>query len=74
MKKQKNYALYEVQPFDDFQDMLEKAVSEAGDVIAFRYKINKQIRDVTYKRFKEDVDILGAALCRLGIQISILRW
>lgn len=68
MKKQKNYALYEVQPFDDFQDMLEKAVPEAGDVIAFRYKINKQIRDVTYKRFKEDVDILGAALCRLGIQ------
>ncbi len=68
MRKQKNYPLYEVEPFRDFQEMLEKAAAAAGDKPAFQYKWQKQVRSVTYTRFKQDVDILGTALCVLGLQ------
>ena len=37
MAKNKNYPLYEVESFTDFQDMLRRADEAAGDKLANRY-------------------------------------
>ena len=38
MKKQTNYPLYEVQPFSSIKEMMELAVRDAGDKIAYKFK------------------------------------
>lgn len=51
--------------------MLNLAVKEAGDKIAFEYKDENQKeknRQVTYKEFVRDTEELGTALANLGMQ------
>jgi long-chain acyl-CoA synthetase len=70
MAKNKNYPLYEVSPLVDFKDMLRQAVDEAGDKIAIRYFLDyssKTIRDVTYREFKHETEMLGTGLASIGI-------
>ena len=42
-----------VKSFSNLRDMLEKAKDEAGEVLAFRHKENKEAFDVTYNQFHE---------------------
>lgn len=52
---------------DSVKELLENAVKEAGNQIAFRYKNGKEIVDVTYEDFQKDTLALGAALESLKI-------
>ena len=62
MKKQTNYPLYEVQPFSSIKEMMELAVRDAGDKIAYKFKENDEIREVTFSQFADTVNRLGAFL------------
>ena len=54
---------YDVQKVETIKQMLEMAVEQAGDKIAFKYKAGKdKVVDVTYKEFQEDTFELGTAL------------
>lgn len=50
--------------------MLELAVKEAGNKIAFKYKVGDEIKEITYKDFQNDTIYLGTALHSLGITNS----
>lgn len=65
MKKRK-YSYYEVTKFESIKELLEIAVKEAGDKIAFKYKNKGEIVEVTYKEFEQQTEWLGAALTSKG--------
>lgn len=65
-KNQQNYPYYEVEKIISIKDMMEKAVNEAGDKLAFRYKKGNDVVDVTYKQFQQETFALGSALNKLG--------
>ncbi len=67
MKKSKNLPLYEVTPFGSIREMLAIALREASDKLAFRYRAEDVVRDVTYAAFCADIAALGAALAALGL-------
>lgn len=64
---QKNYALNEVTKINSINELLEIAVKEAGDRIAFKYKIKDGIKEVSYKDFQNETIHLGTALHSIGI-------
>lgn len=61
-------ALYKVREFHNFRELLMQSVELYGDSPAFKVK-NKigQISDISYNRFREDIDSLGTALMSLGL-------
>lgn len=63
--------LNEVQKVTSIKEMLNLAVKEAGDKIAFEYKDendkNKNIK-VTYKEFVKETEELGTAITEIGMQ------
>lgn len=67
MKKVKMQA-YPVEPFASLKDMLYKAVLKTPDKAVFKFKEKKEIREVTYTEFLEDVNSLGTALCDLEVK------
>ena len=68
MEKRK-FKLNEVQKVNSIKEMLELAVKEAGDKLAFKYKgKDDRIVQVTYKQFVADTEELGTALASLGMQ------
>ena len=59
---------YEVQKFSNLREMIELAKNEDGNKVAYRYKgEDKEIVDVTYAEFREDIYALGTALADAGI-------
>lgn len=60
--------LNEVKKVDSIKEMLELSVKEDGDKIAFKYKENDKVIDVTYKEFERDTEELGTAIASLGMQ------
>lgn len=62
-----NNILYEVTPITSLRNMLDTARDEAGDIVAYKYKENKEVIDVTYSQFYEDVYSVGCALADMGI-------
>lgn len=67
MKKVKQMA-YPVEKFESIKDMLYQAVSRTPDRVLFKFKENKEVKDVTFTEFLDDVNALGTALCDLGIK------
>jgi Long-chain acyl-CoA synthetases (AMP-forming) len=65
MSKQ-NYSYYQVTKFNTIKEMLDIAVKEAGDKIAFKYKDNGEIIETTYSDFAQQVLWLGSALTEIG--------
>ena len=61
-----NYPLYEVKEFKDFKDMIWQHASAEPDKIAFRYTVNKEDRQVTYKEHFENMNAMGTALANAG--------
>ncbi len=59
------YKLYEVEKFSTIKEMMELAVKEAGDKVAFKFRRDGQIIDVTYRQFYADTMALGTALASL---------
>lgn len=68
MNKQKDYPLNEVQKFGSIKEMLEIAVKEVPNKVAFKYKVDKEVRDVTYSEFQNDTLCLGEALTDLNVE------
>lgn len=71
IKMNRKMKLNEVQKVTSIKEMLNLAVKEAGDKIAFEYKDENQKeknRQVTYKEFVRDTEELGTALANLGMQ------
>lgn len=64
---QKNYEFNKVTKFNSINEMLDIAINEAGDKIAFKYKENDEIKEITYKQFQNETIYLGTALHSLGI-------
>lgn len=61
------YKLYDVEKFGTIKEMMELAVKEAGDTVAFKFRQDGQIQDVTYRQFYADTMALGTALASLGM-------
>ena len=65
----KKMKLNEVTKITSIKEMLDLAVKEAGDKIAFQYKDeNDKIVEVTYKQFVTDTEELGTALANINMQ------
>lgn len=62
----KNIKYYKVDKVNSIKELLEKAVREAGDNIAFKYKENKEVVDVTYSEFQDITYFLGTALSSIN--------
>ena len=59
--------VHEVKEVKSIKNMLNMAVKEAGDSLAYRYKgEGNDIVDVTFKQFYDDIENLGAALTERG--------
>lgn len=63
----REYKLNEVIKFHDINEMLDLAIKAVGNKIAFKYKINGEVQEVTYKAFQNDTIYLGTGLHSLGI-------
>lgn len=63
MKKKNNRTVWK---FDSLKDMMDRVASEHGEKIAFKYKEDKEIKEVTYSQFKHQTNCLGTALSDLG--------
>ncbi len=59
---------YPVKDFKNIRHMLDLAVEEAGDKIAYKYIEKKEIKEVTFSQFKLLTEYLGTALCDLGFE------
>ncbi len=64
MKDQKNYPS-EVYP--DLRHLYRASVEQYRDRILFRQKGDGEYRDITYRKFGEDVEALGTELCARGL-------
>ena len=58
----------EVTKISSIKELLELAVKEAGDKIAFKYRENDKVVDVTYKEFQADTFALGTGLLERGFE------
>ena len=62
--------LYEVSPVISIADMMEQALREVPDKIAYKYKTGEEIKSLTFKEFEETVFSLGAYLAASGLENS----
>ena len=58
----KSIPLNQSRKVDTIREILDIAVKEAGDKIAFKYKVASKVKEKTYKDFENDVNYLGTAL------------
>ena len=64
----KNYPLYEVRPTGSIRELIEQGAELFGDKPAFKFKDKRpEVKSVTYREFKAEVDALGTALYELGL-------
>ena len=65
MKAQKNHPS---EAYPDLRHLYRASVEQYRDRILFRQKGDGEYRDITYRKFGEDVDALGTELCARGMQ------
>lgn len=65
--KNENYEYNKVRKINSVREILEIATQECGDKIAFKYRKNDKIVDVTYNEFQNDTIYLGTELVNLGL-------
>lgn len=66
MKPQK---LYEARHITDLKDLVRQSAEIYGDLDAFLVKTaNGNIRNVSFRQFRQDINHLGSALCHLGLK------
>lgn len=63
----KDYEFNKVTKFETINEMMELAVKEDGDKLAFKYKVKDNVKEVTYKEFQNDTIYLGTALNYLQV-------
>ena len=57
------YPLYDVTPFSSINEMIELAQINAADKIAYKFKSDSEIREITFAQFIDTFTCLGAFLC-----------
>ena len=57
----------DVPKINTIKELIDLAVKEAGDKNAFEYKEKNKPIEVTYKEFKTDINGLGTALMKIGM-------
>ncbi len=66
----KKHVLNKVKPVNSIKELLNSAVQEAGNAIAFEYK-DEQNKDhiikITYQEFLQDIQELGTAISSIGM-------
>ncbi len=62
----KNFKYNDVKPFSALYEIFTMAKDEAGDALAIKHKVNKQVISVTYKELHDDILALYNALCENG--------
>ena len=65
--KEKNYPLYEVQPFNSIKEMIELAVRDAGGAVAYKFKDGDGQREITFSEVADTISALGAYLHSKGL-------
>lgn len=60
--KKNNYPLYDVEPVSSIREMMELAVKEAGDEIAYKFKSDNEVKEISFSEFVNTVSELGAFL------------
>lgn len=63
----KKYVMKPVQKISSIRQMMELAAVDAGEKIAYKYKIGDEIKEVTFRSFYDQVESLGASLTSLGL-------
>ena len=58
---------YDVKKIDTIKELIDLAKKEAGEKNAFEYKDKKDIVEVTYSEFYEDINSLGTALSLINM-------
>lgn len=59
--------MYDVTKFNSLREMVEIAKNQAGNNIAFKFKKNGEVQNVSYNRFYEDIYALGTEFASRGI-------
>ena len=70
MSEEKKFELNKVKKFDSIKQMLEMAVKEAGNKVAFKYKENNKVKEITFSEFEKDTEYLGTALASIKMHES----
>lgn len=70
MRTNPNFTYNNVSYIDSIRDLMQQAVAEAGDRLAFMYKRSNQVVEITYNQFNDDIEALGAALTDLGMHTA----
>ncbi len=52
---------------NSIKNLMQIAVDEAGDKIAYKYRTSAGIREVTFKEFKDETSWLGTGLASIGM-------
>lgn len=70
MHKLSREKLYEAERVNNFKELINRSVKLYPNHIAFKYRLkpkDEKIIEVTYSKFKDDIDNLGTALLNLGL-------
>ncbi len=67
--KKNNYPLYDNIEFNNIRHLLEYTTA-LEDKAAFKYRYKKEIIEVSYKEFKNEVETLGKALAGLNLDLG----
>lgn len=63
------HKLYEAREITDLRDLVQQSAEIYGDLDAFLVKTpSGNIRNVSFREFRNDIDCLGTALCRIGLK------
>lgn len=64
-----NIKYNDVPKVNTIKEIIDLAVEKAGDKNAFEFKKSSksEITQITYKQFKEEINQLGTAMCKIGI-------
>ncbi len=71
MKNKSREKLYNPERVDNFKELINRSVKLYPNHIAFKYKLNPKdtnVINVTYAKFKKDIDRLGTSLFDLGLK------
>lgn len=60
--------LEKINPYKDLKEMLKKTGEIYGDRPAFKYKENDEIKNITHKQFRDDINALGTAMIQMGLK------
>jgi AMP-binding enzyme. len=63
------HKLYEAREITDLRDLVQQSAEIYGDLDAFLVKTpSGNIRNVSFREFRNDINCLGTALCRIGLK------